>query len=99
MEYLVLTIAVVVVSVGLLAFRSRLKPAVFRWGALGLVTGFAIGFVAAFLLGAGHWFGWFEIAVPVFKFGDIAFSGPLWIPATTGLGGLLIGAAVALLKA
>lgn len=99
MEYLVLTIAVVVVSVGLVVFRSRLKLAVFRWGALGLVTGFAVGFVAAFLLGAGHWLGWFDIPVPVFKFSGIAFSGSLWIPAMTGLAGLTVGVATALLKA
>jgi len=96
--YLVLTIVVVVASFLLLVVSLKFKSAVIRWSMVGLLAGFGLSFAAVFIIGAAHWFGWFNLSIPPFTIAGAAFTPGLWVPAVGSIAGLITGVAVALLK-
>ncbi len=80
----------------LVALKFNIKSRVYRYGFIGSWIGIAMGFFAVFAIGVGHWFGWFDINLPVLTVGGAALSESIWLPIITCIAGMLIGAAVAL---
>jgi hypothetical protein len=100
MQYLVLTIALLAASMLLLVCARKPKNPLLRRGIMGLISGFALGFLTAFLFAAAHYVGpaWLDIELPNFTFDGVAYGPTIWLPPLTGFAGFALGLALGLLK-